>query len=73
MMEITGATKAPAQAAPVASAASRHPKFSVFHLRVDPTGCFNAVVLVANAVSLVIFMMTNVQHGNTTPASTKLF
>lgn len=32
MMEMTGATRAPAQAAPAVSAATRHPRFLVFQL-----------------------------------------
>jgi hypothetical protein len=56
MIEITGATKTAAQAAPVASAASRHARFLVFHFCTDATGCFSVGVVVAKEVSFAIFM-----------------
>lgn len=58
MMEMIGATKTPAQAAPVASAASRNPKFLVFHFCPVPALCWSDGVVVANAASLVTFMTT---------------
>lgn len=57
MMEMTGATKTPAHAAPAASAASLHPKFFVFHLCVDSVARSKVGVAVANSDSLVTFMM----------------
>lgn len=61
MMEMTGATKAPAQAAPVASAVSRHARFFVFHFCVEETGWFNVEVGVASAGSSVTFIMPKFQ------------